>query len=234
MRYSYQKPVAIKYHVKAVDPKSVAWAKEHPLRVLDNGGRPFLVDLQETHIDVYKRMPDKKEESEGNFESAGFYVDNPDDIARICYSNMVRIGRYAMKPTDTVWLGDGDYNNYSFKSMFTGCVVVIDRAAGSSHNIIAISSTIDSVKLKEPIKNLFASVGNSGVPYGFAITASGLILTFKSFNCTSGLWRVNTFSGTYDDLFQNLDCLDNRSHNRFSEYFTKVDELHYKTLHIRL
>jgi hypothetical protein len=223
--YNYIRPTTINYKVVAVTKKAVDYAIRHPLRVLDNGGRPFLVDLQNDHVDIYMRR-DPKPTREGSSEY-GFPLERNEEYRE--YDNCVLVLSLKMNANDTVFLGESDYFNFKeFQPNFVGCSVLIQRQIRSSFEVTLIASSIERSIINEPVRTFIASVGNSGVPYGYA-TTDNFLINFQPIAChKSATYSLQKTMALTDDQ---KACMPNSGFNRRDEA-KKQKEFGHKNLKV--
>ena len=209
--YDYTRPTNIQYNVVAVTKRAVDYAKSHPLRVLDNGGRPFLVDLQSDHIDIYMRR-DPKPTREGSDEY-GFQLERDQEFRQ--YDNCVLFLSLKMNPNDTVFVGESHYFNFKeFNPNFVGCSVLIQRHIKTSFEVTLVASSIERSILNEPVRSFIASVGNSGVPYGYA-TTDHFLINFQPIACEqSAMYSLEKTMALTDNQ---KACMPNSGFNRRNE-----------------
>jgi hypothetical protein len=160
--------------------------------VLDNGGKPFKVD-------IIKRR--------GRLDVT--YCDNESD-------DDPRVDRYVgfsttIKDVDEVWIGCGTYKNVydmSFKHYIGNTAMVRKGLVCTS-----LASSVCEFKLdiNERITRYVSTVGNSAVPYGWMQTNKGYY-ALESFTCMSGFIPIGAFDESQlPDIFV-LNCWTEGDH----------------------
>ena len=142
---------------------------------LDNGGRPFMVSVQNSKVEVFTREKNNKCPSEEEEENNTGWV-----IPVLTVETCLKI-----------FIGDDlAYGN-------TGNSILLQK---SNTEYIYISGSIKEFKCPEQIVEFHAPVGNSDVPYPFAVTESGRVILFEDFRDDT-----MTITNKIEDLHERLE-----------------------------
>ena len=121
---------------------------------LDNGGRPFMVSVHNNKVEVFAREKNDKCPSKEEKEN------------KIGWTILV----LSVENCLNIFIGDDLAHGY------TGNSVLLQR---SNTEYMYISGSIKEFKWPEQIVEFHAPVGNSDVPYPFAVTESGRVILFE-------------------------------------------------------
>ena len=121
---------------------------------LDNGGRPYMVSIQNSKVEVFTREKNNEYTSKEEEENKTGWV-----IPVLTVETCLKI-----------FIGDDLVYGY------TGNSVLLQK---SNTEYIYISGHIKEFKCPEQIVEFHAPVGNNDVPYPFAVTESGRVILFE-------------------------------------------------------
>lgn len=121
---------------------------------LDNGGRPFMVSVHNSKVEVFTRDENNKYPSKEEEKNKTGWV-----IPVLNVENCLKI-----------FIGDDLAYDY------TGNSVLVQK---SNMEYIYISGSIKEFKCPEQIIEFHAPVGNSDVPYPFAVTENCRVILFE-------------------------------------------------------
>jgi len=121
--------------------------------IIDNGSKPFVVDVYPSHVEVFRQ----------SFNDHSYTRDKK--VLDASYQTIF-IGDNDLK--DNAYATKGKYNAYATKGKYKGNSILLLSRPG---HYLYIGHTIYSfqTKDKEPITSYFSPVGNSEVPYPYAV-----------------------------------------------------------------
>lgn len=141
---------------------------------LDNGGRPFMVLVHNNKVEVFAREKNDKCPSKEEEEN------------KIGWTILVLSAENCLN----IFIGDDLAHGY------TGNSVLLQK---SNTEYMYISGSIKEFKWPEQIVEFHAPVGNSDVPYPFAVTESGRVILFEDFRD-----NMMTITNKIEDLHEHL------------------------------
>jgi len=180
----YQVPNVFHYNIQARDPDTIQFAKDHGmLLTMDNGGRPFLVTMHSTCLRVYSKHV-------GTIWDTSYLL----EYGRHNLDGLVLMNEIPLSITDTVFIGDGLYEDHAHYPEFVGNSILVARQS-CVNTLISIS--VDVFTTTEPIIDFKSTVCNSNVVYGFALTQNKLV-SMGPIGCF-GYYETPRDSSQYDD-----------------------------------
>ena len=160
----YQPPVEIKYEIEARDRATIDYVRQvGRVLTMDNGGHPFLVTFHSTFLRVYSKHI-------GPTWDTSQLLDYSRPTENL--KGLVLMTELPLRETDTVFVGDGAYEDHGHHPLFVGNAVLVARQS-CVNTIISIS--IETFTTSEPIIDFKSTVCNSFVAYGFALSKNRLI-----------------------------------------------------------
>ena len=141
---------------------------------LDNGGRPFMVLVHNNKVEVFAREKNDKCPSKEEKEN------------KIGWTILV----LSVENCLNIFIGDDLAHGY------TGNSILLQK---SNTEYMYISGSIKEFKWPEQIVEFHAPVGNSDVPYPFAVTESGRVILFEDFRD-----NMMTITNKIEDLHEHL------------------------------
>lgn len=154
----------------------------------DNGGRPFCVEVNGNHVNIFMTV----------------------DIDSV---NTKRGTQHFSFDTETIWIGDNTYpvnqtKHYEPNGRYPGNSILLHL---KGNQYIFVGDSIFSFKTAEPILEYHSPIGNSDVPYPYAISETAVYFMLEK------KWMARDQLDMNEDLYGQLYAAKGRDTHPLSE-----------------